>query len=59
MQGEESHLVRRRMILKAHPEIAKLLVEDKPYTIIVSLSVTALMLTNCYLSKVTALVLRT
>jgi hypothetical protein len=40
------------MILKDHPEVAKLLVEDKPYTILIALGVIAFMLTNCYLSKV-------
>ena len=49
VKGEESHLVRRRMILKDHPEVAKLLVEDKPYTILIALGVIAFMLTNCYL----------
>lgn len=41
------------MILKDHPEIAKLLVEDKPYTIIIALAIIAFMLANCYWSKVT------
>jgi hypothetical protein len=41
------------MILKDHPEIAKLLVEDKPYTIIIALAIIVFMLANCYWSKVT------
>lgn len=39
------------MILKDHPQIAKLLVEDKPYTILIALAVIAVAMTNCYLSR--------
>lgn len=52
IQGEESHLRRRRMILKAHPEIAKLLVEDKPYTILISLGFILMNMSVCYWIKV-------
>jgi len=52
IKGEESHLVRRRMILKAHPEIATLLVDDQTYTYIVALACISLNLFNCYLSRV-------
>jgi len=52
IKGEESHLVRRRMILKAHPEIATLLVDDQTYTYIVALACISLNLLNCYLSRV-------
>ena len=38
----------------AHLEamMAKLLVEDKPYTILIALGVIAVSMVNCYLSKV-------
>jgi hypothetical protein len=52
LKGEESHLVRRRLILKDHPSIAKLLVDDKPYTIIIALVIIAFCLLNCYWAKV-------
>jgi hypothetical protein len=46
------------MILKEHPEIAKLLVEDKPYTIVIAVVVTAACLLNCYLSRVSPVLYR-
>ena len=39
------------MILSKHPEIARLLVSDKYYTIYIALAVIALCLLNCYLAK--------
>jgi hypothetical protein len=40
------------MILSKHPEIAKLLVSDKYYTIYIALSVIALNMLVCYWAKV-------
>lgn len=40
------------MILSKHPEIAKLLVSDKYYTIYIAVTIIALNLLNCYLAKV-------
>ena len=59
VKGEESHLVRRRMIMKDHPEIAALLVDNQPYTIIISLSLVTLNLAIAYAVKVYILTLRT
>ncbi len=52
IKGVESHLIRRKMILTKYPQIAKLLVADKPYTIIIALGVITLALANCYWAKV-------
>ena len=39
IKGIESHLIRRKMILTKYPQIAKLLVPDKPWTIIIAFGV--------------------
>ena len=52
IKGEESHLARRRMILKDHPEIAKLLDDKRPNTIIVASVVICISMANCYMMKV-------
>ena len=38
--------------MKDHPEIAKLLADDKPYTIIIALAVITMAMANCYWAKV-------
>jgi hypothetical protein len=43
---------RRKMILADHPQIAKLLVADKPYSIILASILIPIALTVCYLVKV-------
>jgi len=52
VKGLESHLVRRKMILKDHPEISKLQVPEKPWTILIALGVIFLSMLNCYWGKV-------
>ena len=59
VQGLESHLLRRKMILKDHPEVSRLLVPDKPWTILVALGVISLALLVCYWAKVLPAPLRT
>lgn len=51
--GPESHLTRRKLILEQHPEIAKLLVPSKPYSVILALILVPLNLFLAYLVKVT------
>jgi hypothetical protein len=59
VKGLESHLLRRKMILTKYPQVAQLLVVDKPYTIIITLAIILLMLVNGYWAKVLPLPLRT
>ena len=51
--GPESHLTRRKLILEKHPEVAKLLVPSKPYSLILALILVPLNLFLAYLVKVT------
>lgn len=50
--GSESHARRRRMILQRHPEVAKLLNPDKPYSIILAIFTICFGMTVTYLVKV-------
>lgn len=59
VRGLESHLVRRKMILRDHPEIAKLLVSDKPWTILIALGVIAVAVAVFLWAKVHVAQLRT
>lgn len=59
IEGAESHLRRRKMILQRHPEVAKLLEVDKPYSIILAFIVITLGLTVTYFVKVLSLKFRT
>lgn len=52
VKGLESHLLRRKMILQKYPQIAKLLVPDKPYTIWIAFGVMLAAMINCYWAKV-------
>jgi hypothetical protein len=50
--GQESHLRRRKFILEDHPEIAKLLLPTKPYSMMLCLTLLFVGLGVCYLVKV-------
>lgn len=50
--GTESHTRRRKMILERHPEVAKLLVHTKPYSIILAFIIITFSLTVTYFVKV-------
>jgi hypothetical protein len=52
IKGIESHLIRRKAILTKYPQIAQLLIPDKPYTVLIALSLILLSLVNCYWAKV-------
>jgi hypothetical protein len=52
IKGIESHLIRRKIILTKYPQIAQLLIPDKPYTILIALGLILLSLANCYWAKV-------
>lgn len=52
VKGLESHLVRRKMILTKYPQVAKLLIADKPYTIYITFGLILLMMLNGYWAKV-------
>lgn len=58
IKGLESHLVRRKMILTKYPQIAQLLIADKPYTILITLALIAFMLINGFWAKVTPFTFR-
>lgn len=49
--GQESHLRRRKFILEDHPEIAKLLLPTKPYSMMLCLTLLFVGLGVCYLVK--------
>ena len=59
IKGIESHLIRRKMILTKYPQIAKLLVPDKPWTIIIAFGVILLSMANCYWARVLLALCRT
>jgi hypothetical protein len=59
VKGLESHLLRRKMILTKYPQVAQLLIPDKPYTIIIAVAVILVMLANGYWAKVTPSPFRT
>lgn len=50
--GTETHNRRHKLILQKHPEVSQYLKPDKPYTLILTLVVVSIALTNCYLFKV-------
>jgi hypothetical protein len=52
VKGLESHLLRRKMILTKYPQVAQLLIADKPYTILITLALILLMMANGYWAKV-------
>lgn len=52
VKGLESHLLRRKMILTKYPQIAQLLIADKPYTIIITVVLILFMMINGYWAKV-------
>ena len=52
VKGLESHLVRRKMILTKYPQVAKLLIADKLYTIYITFGLILLMMVNGYWAKV-------
>lgn len=52
IEGAESHLRRRKMILQRHPEVAKLLEVDKPYSIILAFIMVTFGMTVTYFVKV-------
>jgi hypothetical protein len=52
IKGVESHLLRRKMILTKYPQIAQLLIPNKPYTIIIALGVILVSMLNCLWAKV-------
>lgn len=53
--GSESHARRRKMILKRHPEVAKLLEPTRPYSIILAFFTIAFGMTVTYYAKVDSL----
>lgn len=59
VKGVESHLLRRKMILSKYPQIAKLLVADKPWTILIAIGVIMVSMANCYWAKVSIPIGRT
>lgn len=58
VKGLESHLVRRKMILTKYPQVAKLLIADKPYTILITFGLILFMLVDGYWAKVLAYLFR-
>ena len=56
--GSESHARRRKMILKRHPEVAKLLEPTRPYSIILAFFTIAFGMTVTYYAKVNSLKFR-
>jgi len=59
VKGLESHLVRRKMILTKYPQVAKLLIADKLYTIYITFGLILLMMVNGYWAKVSIIKFRT